>query len=115
MSDEKIICDKSSYPNLQQVNFAINGLTKRGVKHLYSYVCDECGLYHISSIKVAPFKHRRNKRDKKFSTAKPIPKKKFIPIKVTDEEIKAGNKKKKQTLTIAEGLQRFVKVFKDLK
>lgn len=113
MSEEKVICDKQSYSTSQEVNFAINGLNKRGIKRLYSYLCDECGLYHISSIKDQLLKKRHNKKDKNFHSARPITKKKFIPIKVTKEDIINGRNECKATMSLVEGLQRFIKKFKN--
>jgi hypothetical protein len=60
---EKIICDKIGYRTYKELMSAINGVAKRTKTKFKSYKCNECGLYHITSIKSGklqkPLKERK--------------------------------------------------------
>ena len=103
------MCDKQPYETRQEVHAAIAGLVKRGARGLYSYFCNDCELYYISSAKQSSLKRRRNKKDKRFRTDKPAKKVRFTPIKVTQAEIDRGKSAIKPLTTIAAALHRFFK------
>lgn len=58
------MCEKVSYDTRDLAVKAINGISKNKKQAFRSYNCDECGKWHITSVK----KNRldRPKKDKKY-------------------------------------------------
>ncbi len=95
-----MICDKVSYDSYQDAQKASRKISIREKQGFRTYKCNECGKYHLTSIKTksnksinnqAP-KSYLNKKELKFydESIKNIKNKKYTPIKNVLSTFKLG-------------------------